>query len=115
MKPLKPATSIHHYLTFVYVDKLVKVELPFGAGETRSVEILIACVQNWHSSPFVDINPNRTALIGRDTLLKLKPQVLLDFDKRQTEIVTAKKPAPTRKKTVSKKKNTRTILPKEPL
>jgi hypothetical protein len=49
-------------------------------------------------SPFVVINPDRTALIGRDILLQLKPQVLLDFAKRQTQIVTGSKTKLARRK-----------------
>lgn len=96
--------EIHHHLNrpFVYVDKLVRIELPAAPDETRFLETLICCVQDWQTSPFVKINPNRTALIGRDIMLELKPRVLLDFDKRQTEIVTAKKP---RKKIAPKKKS----------
>jgi len=36
-------------------------------------------------------------------LLELKPQVLLDFEKLQTEIVTAKKPKPARRKAAPQK------------
>ena len=53
------------------------------------VEAWICCVPQWHTSPFVAINPNRIALVGRDLMLKLKPKIALDFDKRQTEIVSA--------------------------
>jgi len=38
-------------------------------------------------------------------LLELKPQVLLDFAKRQTEIVTATKIKPSRRKAAPKKKS----------
>jgi hypothetical protein len=44
------------------------------------------CVENWRHSPFVAINPNRTALVGRGTMLKLQPMVGLDFANRQTEV-----------------------------
>ena len=110
-----PIVSLHLSQRFAYVAKWLQVEVPSNSRETRNLIARIFCVSNWNFSPFVALNPNRTALIGRDIMFELKPRVLLDFDKRQTEIVTAKKPAPTRKKTVSKKKNTRTILPKEPL
>jgi hypothetical protein len=59
---------------------------------------------DWHISPFIKINPNRLALIGRDILLELQPKVLLDFAKRQTEIVTAMKTSRTGKKVGQKKK-----------
>ncbi len=41
---------------------------------------------SWQSSPFVAINPQRIALVGREAFLKLQPIVHLDFAARQTEI-----------------------------
>jgi len=105
--------SRHLSRSFLYVTKFLRFTLSAKSDLPRAAEAKVYCVLDWHASPFVNINPNRTALIGRDMMLELKPRVLLDFDKRQTEIVTAKKTAPARKKTVSKKKNTGTILPKE--
>jgi len=96
----------HQHLNrdFIYVDKPVRVELPINSSATLILNTLISCVPNWNFSPFVALNPNRTALIGRDILLELKPQVLLDFAKRQTEIVTAMKTRRTHKKSGQKKK-----------
>jgi hypothetical protein len=90
--------SRHLDQPYVCVSKWVRFKLSSHVAEAK-----IYCVLDWRQSPFVAINPNRTALIGRDILLELKPQVRLDFEKRQTEIVTAKMPA--RKKTASKKKS----------
>lgn len=98
-------THLHLNERFDYFDKFVRIELPSTSGEPRSLETWVSCVQDWNLSPFVTINPNRTALIGRDILLELQPQVLLDFAKRLTEIVAAKKLSSARKKTVPKKKN----------
>jgi hypothetical protein len=55
-------------------------------GETFAFEAMIYCVSDWQTSPFVKINPDRVALVGRDLLLTLKPMILLDFNERQTEI-----------------------------
>jgi len=96
---------LHLSQRFAYVAKWLQVELSPNSGAARNLLARIFCVSNWNLSPFVALNPNRTALIGRDILLELKPQVLLDFAKRQTEIVTAKKPAPARRKVAPKKKN----------
>jgi len=86
----------------VCVSKLIRFKLSSHVAEAK-----IYCVLNWRMSPFVAINPNRTALIGRDIMFELKPRVLLDFDKRQTEIVTAQKPAPARKKAAPKQVTSR--------
>lgn len=96
----------HQHLNrdFVYVDKSVRVELSANSGSVNTLDTRISCVRNWHASPFVEINPNRIALIGRDVLLELKPKVLLDFDKRQTEIGASAKLKPSRKKSATQKK-----------
>jgi hypothetical protein len=47
---------------------------------------LSLCIRNWPASPFVAINPNRTALIGRSVFHKIVPIVHLDFAARRTEI-----------------------------
>jgi len=77
----------HLNQAFEYIDKLLHIELSSSLGGTRTIEAWVCCVPKWHRSPFVAINPHRLALLGRDILLELKPRVLLDFEKRQTEIV----------------------------
>jgi hypothetical protein len=81
-----PEIHIHLNQPFVYIDKLIRIALA-DSGKIHYVDVRISCVQNWSSSPFIEINPNRIALIGRDILLKLKPKVLLDFKECQTEIL----------------------------
>lgn len=97
-------THLHLNRPFDYIDKFVHIELPSRSGKSLVLETWIACVLDWRLSPFVALNPNRTALIGRDILLELKPNVRLDFDKRQTEILAAEKPRQARKKNSGKKK-----------
>jgi len=92
--------SRHLDQPYVCVGKLVRFKLSSHVAEAK-----IYCVLNWRQSPFVAINPNRTALIGRAILLELQPQVLLDFAKRQTEIVTAQQPKPARRKAAPQKKS----------
>jgi len=46
----------------------------------------VLMIEDWQSSPFVAINPQRTALVGRKAFLKLQPVVHLDFASRQTEL-----------------------------
>jgi len=96
-------TFMHLNQPFSYIDKLLYVALPSHANAKRAIAKRISCVANWQESPFVAINPNRTALIGRDIMFELKPRVLLDFDKRQTEIVSAAKTKPPRRKAASQK------------
>jgi hypothetical protein len=97
-------TARHLNQTYGYVAKSLRFGLASKADETQNVDAKIYCVADWHNSPFVQINPERVALIGRDLLLTLKPKVLLDFDNRQTEIVAPPKTAQTHKKTVTLKK-----------
>lgn len=80
---------------FVFFNPLIlAIEEPGGAWHPTvlatvdfyPIEKNIFCVLNWMNSPFVQINPNRSALIGRGPLLDLRPKVELDFDNRQTEV-----------------------------
>ncbi|MGH7456187.1 MAG: hypothetical protein ACRENG_32835, partial [bacterium] len=95
---------LHLSQRFTYVAKWLQVELPFNSSETRNLVARIFCVSNWRLSPFVALNPNRTALIGRDIMLELKPNVRLDFDKRRTEILPVEQPRRTRQKISRAKK-----------
>ena len=78
--------SSHLGKNYKYIAKSIRLELKDKNGQHRQIQILAARVKNWNSSPFVAINPNRTALVGRDTMLQLQPVVLLDFANRQTEV-----------------------------
>jgi hypothetical protein len=101
-----PKTSHHLNRSYEYVAKFLRFRLSSKEDETRVLETKICCVLDWHTSPFVKINPNRVALIGRDIMLELKPRVLLDFEKCQTEIGASIKSEPTRKKSPLRKKRT---------
>jgi hypothetical protein len=91
-------SSRHLDQSFDYVTKSLRCKLPAQSRQSNAVEIKIHCVFDWRFSPFVAINPNRVALIGRDIMLELKPQVLLDFDKQRTEVLASGKSGPARKK-----------------
>ncbi|MGH7596181.1 MAG: hypothetical protein ACREOI_07505 [bacterium] len=86
------------------VAKSLRFQLSSKAGKAFAFETMIYCVPDWHISPFVKINPDRVALVGRDLLLTLKPKVLLDFNKRQTEIVPSRTASQARRKGGSKQK-----------
>ncbi len=85
------AESSHHLnQTYAYLPRSFVVEIASKPGGAQALEITIACVIDWKNSPFVKVNPDRVALVGRDVLLALRPKVLLDFDARRTEIQTKK-------------------------
>jgi hypothetical protein len=99
-------SSRHLSRSFNYVTKPLHFKLFSKSGKTYDLQTNINCVLNWHASPFIKINPQRVALIGRDLLLALKPKVLLDFEKRQTEIVNSMITRQPRKKIKAQKKRT---------
>jgi len=78
--------SEHLSQPFVYRAKRVSLELVDNNGVGRQVKTTIICVNDWQSSPFIAINPNRTFLLGRSTLLKLQPRLILDFAAKHTEV-----------------------------
>jgi hypothetical protein len=79
-------SSKHLGESFRYVSKPINVEIKLSTGEPRTLELPIQCIGNWNGSPFVRINPRRTALAGRDIFLQLQPSILLDFANRRTKI-----------------------------
>jgi hypothetical protein len=101
--------EISHHLNQPYhgVAKSLRFQLSSKAGGTFAFNALIYCVPDWRTSPFVNINPHRVALVGRDLLLALKPKVLLDFNQRQTEIMDSIATKPAVKKSAAQKKQAR--------
>jgi hypothetical protein len=78
--------SRHLSETFGCVSRLINVEVKLLSGEVLRRTLPIQCVEKWNKSPFVRINPRRTALAGRDIFLELQPSVTLDFANRHTTI-----------------------------
>jgi len=78
--------SSHLGQNFSYITKAIWLEVKDKTGQRRQTRIIAVFVKNWRNSPFVVVNPNRTALVGRGTMLQLQPRVLLDFAVRQTEV-----------------------------
>jgi len=78
--------SEHLSQSFRYIQKPLALEVTDKHGNSKRVGLMALCIEDWQSSPFVAINPQRTALVGRQTFLKLQPVVHLDFASRQTEI-----------------------------
>ncbi|MCI0691780.1 hypothetical protein L0337_07190 [candidate division KSB1 bacterium] len=91
--------AIHLGKAYQCVAKTVYVEMSAVSQKTRTFVTTVYCVDDWGGSPFVKINPNRTALIGRNLPLDLELNVLLQFGKRRTEII-----ASTSKQNKGKKK-----------
>ena len=67
----------HLGIQFEFVVKLLEVVLSVAGGTPKHGIHRIICVRNWRQSPFVAINPNRTALLGRDICLHFQPRVTL--------------------------------------
>lgn len=77
-----------HHLSqaYAYFTKEVLIEMVDTMGKSRRGRTGVICVDDWQRSPFVNINPHRTFLLGRKLLLNLRPRVTLDFDARQSEV-----------------------------
>jgi len=78
--------SEHPGQSFRFITKPLRLSVTDKNGQSREAGFFAFCIKNWHNSPFVAINPNRTALIGRSVFFKIAPVIHLDFAARQTEI-----------------------------
>jgi len=79
--------SVHLGQPYECILKTVTATMTTISGEAVSLKADVYCVENWPKRPFVKINPKRIALVGRNLLLELKLCTLLNFDRRQTEIM----------------------------
>ncbi len=78
--------SAHLGQNFRFIAKPLRLSVEDADGNSRETGFFAFCIKNWRGSPFVAINPTRTALVGRSLFFKLAPVVHLDFAARQTEI-----------------------------
>ena len=78
--------STHLGRPFNCVVKFVRLALVGADGTLCETKVLTVCVFDWHQGPFVSINPNRMALVGRDLCLSLQPKITLDFAHRETTV-----------------------------
>jgi len=69
---------------FQFFVRTIHLGLLADDGSERIARLRVLCVLNWQQSPFVAVNPNRAALVGRDICLRLQPKIALDFENRQT-------------------------------
>jgi hypothetical protein len=79
--------AIHLGKQYQCVSKIVKTEFETISGKVRSFDTAVYCVEDWANSPFVKINPSRTALIGRDLPFEAKLSFGLHFERQRTEIM----------------------------
>jgi hypothetical protein len=78
--------SEHLSQSFSFFAKPLRFSVQDQSGKLKEAELVVFCIKHWHASPFVAINPNRIALVGRRLFHKLAPIVHLDFAARQTEV-----------------------------
>jgi hypothetical protein len=77
--------AYHLNMPYAYLVRTLTVALT-ADSQQREASQDVLCVLNWRQSPFVAINPNRTALVGRDLCLALQPIVTLNFADRTTNL-----------------------------
>jgi len=79
--------AYHLNMPYAYLVRTLTVAL-IADSQQREASQDVLCVLNWLQSPFVAINPNRTALVGRDLCLALQPIVTLtlNFANRTTSL-----------------------------
>ena len=82
----RPRSGQHLGTSYHYLTKNVTLVMISSNGTERQIKRGIICVQDWAKSPFVKINPQRQALIGRGVCLRLQPIVELDFGHRFTRV-----------------------------
>jgi hypothetical protein len=69
------AVGWHLNRSFRYTPKSLIVILTAADGTQKTSSQTILCVRNWQQSPFVAVNPNRTALIGRSLCLATQVKI----------------------------------------
>jgi hypothetical protein len=80
------AVGWHLNRSFRYTPKSLIVILTAADGTQKTASQTILCVRNWQQSPFVAVNPNRTALIGRSLCLATQAKITLDFAQQVTSV-----------------------------
>ena len=80
------AVGWHLNRSFRYTPKSLIVILTAADGTQKTASQTILCVRNWQQSPFVAVNPNRTALVGRFLCLATQVKITLDFARQVTSV-----------------------------
>jgi hypothetical protein len=81
-----PTRGFHLNKLYRRFRKTLQVGLVADDGTVRRQTMSAICVQHWQASPFVDINPNRTALVGRRLFHLLQPTMTLNFAAQTTHV-----------------------------
>jgi hypothetical protein len=82
-----PRISSHLNQKYEYMFKSIILQIENFSNESiTEVKKTILCVQNWHISPFVLINPDRVGLVGRSVPKALEASITLDFKKKYTTV-----------------------------
>jgi hypothetical protein len=82
-----PDVEEHLGETYCFYTRRLSVGIIPERGKINNVEnFTVYCIQNWGRSPFIKINPNRTALVGRRLFIKIKPSIVLNFSTQKTEV-----------------------------
>jgi hypothetical protein len=72
--------------TYRYTRIPLQVALKADDGTEKGAIHSVLCVRNWQQSPFVAVNPNRTALVGRSLCLATQVKITLDFAQHVTSV-----------------------------
>lgn len=64
----------------------IEMSLPGNCGNTKSAKVPVEFVKEWAESPFVNVNPKRRALAGRDILRIFETEVTLNGSRRTTYV-----------------------------
>ncbi|MCX7969556.1 MAG: hypothetical protein N3B10_13870 [Armatimonadetes bacterium] len=71
---------------FRFFVRTLDFSLTADDGSERTPKVRVLCVLNWGQSPFVTVNPSRTALVGRDICLRLQPKITLNFETKTSSV-----------------------------
>jgi len=87
LKDYKNTWASHLGKRYRYVTPKVQVAIQSESQGLKSGVFHLRAVHDWPTSPFVLINLNRTALVGRNLLLQLGLDVLLKGTERKTIVM----------------------------
>lgn len=79
--------SLHLGESYSFFTKKIDVKVSDNDLTHDSRKIAVRIIRDWVNSPFVKINKNRRALIGRDILRAFDLRVLLDSHKKETQVL----------------------------
>jgi CheY-like chemotaxis protein len=76
--------SKHLEEEYEFTMKRIKFMLQDEQNQRASIQLPVYVIQDWRTSPFVKVNPQRQMLAGRDILNNLRLRVILDSVQRKT-------------------------------